>query len=82
MWLCLLWKQQGEGGHGAWLFSRLFCKQKEGQSLADYLNTEVFASQQATTLRPEETGVLSFNQYMERYKEMLHVERAAVDHLN
>lgn len=73
----------GEGGPwGMATLAAYSVNKKEGQSLADYLNTEVFASQQATTLRPEETGVLSFNQYMERYKEMLHVERAAVDHLN
>src|SRR5699024_2473159 len=57
-------------------------KKDDVQSSVDYLNTEVFASQKAQPLRPEETGVLSFNQHMERYKEMLHVERAAVAHLN
>jgi len=73
----------GEGGPwGMATLAAYSVNKKEGQSLANYLNTEVFASQQATTLRPEETGVLSFNQYMERYKEMLHVERAAVDHLD
>jgi len=73
----------GEGGPwGMATLAAYSVNKKEGQSLVDYLNTEVFASQQAKTLRPEETGVLSFSQYMERYKEMLHVERAAVDHLN
>lgn len=73
----------GEGGPwGMATLAAYSVNKKEGQSLVDYLNTEVFASQKAQTLRPEETGVLSFNQYMERYKEMLHVERAAVDHLN
>ena len=73
----------GEGGPwGMATLAAYSVYKKEGQSLVDYLNTEIFASQQAKMLKPKETGVLSFNQYMERYKEMLHVERAAVNHLD
>jgi hypothetical protein len=76
-------KTAGEGGPwGMATLAMYMVDKKENQSLADYLDTEVFASQQAKTLKPKETGVLSFSQYMERYKEMLHVERAAVDHLD
>lgn len=76
-------KTAGEGGPwGMATLAAYSVNKKEGQSLVDYLNTKVFATQKATTLKPNESGTMSFNKYMERYKKMLHVERAAVDYLN
>lgn len=46
----------------------------------DYLEDEVFANQEATVLEPEVSGIKSFSNYMKHYKEVLHVERTAVDH--
>lgn len=73
----------GEGGPwGMATLAAYSVNKKEGQSLVDYLDTEVFATQKATTIEPDATGTMSFNKYMDRYKKMLHVERAAVDHLD
>ena len=72
----------GEGGPwGMALLASYTLNKHANQSLADYLNTQVFSAQKAFTLSPDEKGIANFNHYLKRYQNMLAVERAAVDHL-
>ena len=50
------------------------------QSLADYLNTQVFADAALDTVEPDPADVAGFDAFMQRYVAALPVERAAVDH--
>ena len=72
-------KTAGEGG--AWgiaiLASYLLNKQ-DGQSLADFLDTKVFAGDVGTEISPTAEDVEGFNRYIESYKRALPVEEAAV----
>lgn len=70
-----------EGGPWGMAVLAAFTVNNDSQTLADFLVAEVFARQKASILEPKEDGMESFVAYMERYKKMLHVERAAVDYL-
>ena len=70
----------GEGG--AWGIAVLaaFAVNKEkGETLPDYLDNKIFATQKITTLQPDKDISDSFNMFMESYKKGLSVERAAVE---
>jgi len=72
----------GEGGPwGMALLASYSVNSKKGQSLEEYLDEEVFSSQKPSTLIPKNDGIESFKMYMNRYKDMLHVEQAAIDHI-
>lgn len=75
-------KTASEGG--AWGIAILasYMQHKKGESLAEFLNQIVFAGQEATVLQPEAEDVEGFNQFIERYKNGLQIERAAIDSLN
>jgi sugar (pentulose or hexulose) kinase len=51
------------------------------QSLADYLENDVFPGADLQTVRPEPADVAGFDAFMRRYVAALPVERAAVDHV-
>lgn len=72
----------GEGG--AWGIAVLasYLRNKEGQeTLEDYLTNKVFAGQNKVTVNPDAKDVEGFNQFIERYRKGLGIERAAVDSL-
>ena len=72
----------GEGG--AWgiaLLAEYMLKKEDGETLAGYLAEKVFAGQEGSTLQPEEADVAGFEAFMERYRQGLPVERAAVEAL-
>ncbi len=70
----------GEGGpYGMALLAAYSAKKSQGETLEEYLNTHVFADTKGTTLAPEQADVDGFNAYMEQYKKLLAVERAAVE---
>jgi len=72
----------GEGG--AWGIALLasYMKNKgDGESLADYLNSKVFAGQEGSTVPPDEEDAAGFEVFIRRYAEGLPIERAAVEHL-
>lgn len=72
----------GEGG--AWgiaVLASYLVNKEEGETLEAYLDNKVFAGQKGETVEPDETDVKGFDQFMERYKEGLAIERAAVEHL-
>ncbi len=72
----------GEGG--AWgiaLLASYMLRKDEKQPLEAYLSDRVFAADKSTTIAPDQRDVLGFAAFMERYKEGLAIERAAVDAL-
>lgn len=72
----------GEGG--AWgmaLLAAYMINKNDGETLDDYLNNKVFAGQTGSTLEPVAEDVKGFDEFIERYKAGLAVERAAVDSL-
>ena len=71
----------GEGG--AWGIAVLAAYAADGsdRSLADHLDTVVFAGTSLQTAEPDPTDVAGFEAFLQRYVAGLPVERAAVDHL-
>lgn len=72
----------GEGG--AWgmaLLAQYMALKSEGQTLADYLEGNIFCGDNmtSTTEAPAESDIEGFNAYMKRYENMLPAERAAVE---
>jgi len=61
------------------LLAAYMAKKTEGESLEEYLNAHVFADAKGTTLNPEQADVDGFNTYIEQYKNLLKVERTAVE---
>lgn len=73
----------GEGG--AWgiaLLSAYMADRRPGESLADYLNTRVFAGQLGTSVTATPAEISGFKTFLQRYTEGLAIEKAAVEHLN
>jgi sugar (pentulose or hexulose) kinase len=69
----------GEGG--AWgiaLLAAYMLHKEEKESLEAYLSDKVFAADNSTTIAPDQRDVHGFAAFMERYKEGLAIERAAV----
>jgi sugar (pentulose or hexulose) kinase len=72
----------GEGG--AWGIAVLAAfagNRSPDQSLADYLDTAVFAGTSQQTAEPDPIDVAGFDAFLQRYVAGLPVERAAVDHV-
>ena len=72
----------GEGG--AWgiaVLAAFATGRSPDQSLADYLDTAVFAGTSLQTHAPDPIDVAGFDAFMQRYVAALPVERAAVDHV-
>ncbi len=69
----------GEGG--AWgiaLLASYVVNNAKQQTLADWLEENVFAGNTGTTVDPTPEDVAGFNQYIESYKQCLSIEDAAV----
>ncbi len=72
----------GEGG--AWgiaLLASYMINKGADESLADFLESKVFAGQKGEKLEPVEKDVKGFNEFMKRYSAGLAIERAAVENL-
>ena len=72
----------GEGG--AWgiaLLASYMAQKKEGETLADYLDSHVFAESKAIRVEPDPADVEGFEAFMKRYHAGLSIERAAVEKL-
>lgn len=70
----------GEGG--AWgiaLLASYLIHKSENEPLDVYLNEKVFKGQEGTTMAPDPKDVEGFDRFIERYKKVLPVERAAVE---
>lgn len=71
----------GEGG--AWgiaLLASYMINKTGDEILEEYLSKKVFVDDDGTTVLPNSQDVEGFEQFMERYKKGLLIERAAVDH--
>lgn len=70
----------GEGGpYGMALLAAYMANKEENEALEEYLNAKVFADAKGTTLAPEKADVDGFNAYIAQYKNLLAVERKAVE---
>jgi sugar (pentulose or hexulose) kinase len=72
----------GEGG--AWgiaLLASYMLHKAADEPLEDYLSKRVFAEDAGTTIDPDPRDVAGFTLFMERYKQGLAIERAAVEGL-
>lgn len=70
----------GEGGPwGMALLAAYLVEHKEGQSLEDWLATEVFADTQGTRLDPEAADAAGFDAFLADYRKGLKMEQAAVE---
>ena len=61
-------KTAGEGGAWGMAVLAQYMMQGEGKTLPDYLDENVFASMESTTLSPTEDGHEGFEHYMQNYK--------------
>ncbi|MGG1556069.1 xylulokinase [Paenibacillus ferrarius] len=69
----------GEGG--AWgiaLLAAYMLRKSSGETLEAYLSSRVFADKAGTTLAPRPQDAAGFEAFMQRYKDGLAIERAAV----
>ncbi|MGQ9490351.1 MAG: xylulokinase [Anaerolineae bacterium] len=72
----------GEGGAWGMALLAAYMRHKSaGETLEAYLANKVFAGQQATTIAPDPADVAGFAAFMQRYKQGLAIERAAVENL-
>ena len=71
----------GEGG--AWGIALLasYLVNKDGMTLEDWLNKDVFGSNKGTTVDPDPDCVKGFDEFAERYRRGLPAEKAAIDAL-
>jgi len=76
----------GEGGAWGMAVLALYLGKLEGRtpaeySLAEFLNKEIFAGEQGTTVTASEEEIEGFTKFMETFKNTLPIEKAAVDSL-
>ena len=69
----------GEGGPYGMALLAAYMANKGEESLEEYLNTHAFADAKSTALAPEKADVDGFNTYIAAYKNLLDVERKAVE---
>ena len=70
----------GEGGPwGMALLAAFVLQAEEDETLEDFLNRRVFATQKSRTLYPNERDVLGFHRYAQQFKRALPIERLAVE---
>lgn len=70
----------GEGGpYGMALLAAYRLCRKENETLEAYLNDRVFNGVSGTTIEPIPADADGFNRYIQQYKQLLKVERAAVE---
>ncbi|NMM64629.1 FGGY-family carbohydrate kinase [Clostridium sp. P21] len=75
-------KTAGEGG--AWgiaLLASYLKNREDGSTLPEFLSKKVFAGYVAEEVKPEQKEVDGFEQFMDRYKKGIAIEKAAVEHL-
>lgn len=72
----------GEGG--AWgiaILASYMMNKTENETLDDYLNNKVFAGEKGSMVEPDQKDVEGFDTFIQRYKEGLSIERAAIENL-
>ena len=72
----------GEGGaYGIALLADYTVCKKDGQSLSDYLEQEIFADVTKKTCEADPNGTAGFAAYTERYRKGLVIEKTATENL-
>ena len=69
---------------GAWgiaVLAAFLAKKKDGQSLGEFLNEEIFAGNKGVKMDPMAEDVEGFEKFMEKYMKNLPAEKAAVEAL-
>ncbi|MBR4581477.1 MAG: FGGY-family carbohydrate kinase [Lachnospiraceae bacterium] len=68
---------------GAWGIACLasYMDKKEGRTLSEYLSDVIFKDAKCEKCEPDEADVKGFDEYIEKYKKGLAIERAAVENL-
>ena len=70
----------GEGGpYGMALLAAYLLRREEGERLKDFLSNRVFAGVSGSTAAPDGAEAAAFGEYIQRYKALLQVERAAAE---
>lgn len=70
----------GEGGpYGMALLAAYYADKRGCGSLEEYLERHVFKDASRVVLKPETADVEGFNRYMQQYKQLLAVEKTAVE---
>jgi len=70
----------GEGGpYGMALLAAYRINKAPGETLEDYLNKYVFSGVTGSTVMPDADDVEGFNKFIAQYKQLLAVEKAAVE---
>ena len=70
----------GEGGpYGMALLGAYMLWRDEGETLADYLDSKVFADAKSTTLMAEPSDIEGFSTFLARYKKALSLEKTATE---
>jgi len=70
----------GEGGpYGMALLAAYLLRREEGERLEDFLSNRVFAGVSGSTAAPDGAEAAAFGAYIQRYKALLQVERAAAE---
>lgn len=67
----------GEGGPWGMAVLAMFASDSNGQSLSDYLDTNVFSNPESMTLSPEPEGVEAYDEFTKEYVAGLPVEAQA-----
>lgn len=72
----------GEGGPwGMALLAAYMIEKSEGESLGEYLEKKVFAENEGTSMNPKQKDIDGFEVFIERYKQGIAIENAAVKNL-
>ena len=72
----------GEGGPYGMAILASFAKNKsDGETLEEYLDRCVFANVKSTTVKADEQDIQGFDRYMTKYKQLLKVERTAIENI-
>ncbi len=70
----------GEGGpYGMALLAAYLVNRTENESLEEYLNSRVFDGTIGSTLKPDAADVEGFERYLKQYRQLLKVEKTAIE---
>ena len=70
----------GEGGPwGMAILASYMLYKADGETLADYLNSKVFTGNAVSTVSPDAASVKGFDEYIESFKALNPVEKAAAE---
>jgi len=70
-----------EGGPWGMAVLAAYMLEKQGESLADYLDRKIFAGQTGTTVAPDAADVAGFDRFTASYKAVLPAQKAAAEGL-